>query len=301
MGFRQLPIGEFTRAVSKLRPDIVVGPGDIPYGVDKVSKKKTEKVTDRTTKWMLEHVQARRLSKKNAEGLPPLYAPLLPLPIESQRWYIEHLLEDMIQDVDGLAVYDTCALQGLPVEMQHLPRLGFTAPKSPAAILEHISLGMDVFTVPFIGAVTDAGIAMDFAFPVNEEDKTARSEPRVLGVDMWQVAHAADLSPLTSDCSCYACTNHHRAFVQHLLAAKEMLGWVLLQMHNHHIMDVFFAGVRKSIACGTFEDDCAAFRRVYEPDLPAKTGQGPRYDLHRLAARNKSTDSKQSERLPIQG
>jgi len=284
VGFRQLPTKEYIHATERLRPDILIGPGDIPYGAERVSKKKIEKITDRTTKWMMEHVQARREGKKQCDAhksTPLLYAPLLPIPQESQRWYMEHLVEGMTPDIHGLAIYDICALEGsLVPPLEPLPRLGLTNPKSPNAILREISLGIDIFTIPFIGAATDAGIAMSFSFPVSappsQAVSTSNTTPKPLGVDMWDPTHATDLSPLSPGCSCDACASHHRAYIQHLLAAKEMLGWVLLQTHNHAVMDRFFAGVRGSIGRASFEQDVLAFQRVYEPELPAKTGQGPR-------------------------
>ena len=55
-----------------------------------------------------------------------------------------------------------------------------------------------------------------------------------------------------------------------------MLGWVLLQIHNHHVLSIFFAAIRESIKNGTFEADCEEFGRVYESELPETSGQGPR-------------------------
>lgn len=93
---------------------------------------------------------------------------------------------------------------------------------------------------------------------------------------MWSSLHATSVIPLTTSCTCYTCTDHQRAYVQHLLSAKEMLGWVLLQIHNHHVLSEFFAAIRESIKNSTFEVDCAEFSKIYEPELPAKSGQGPR-------------------------
>lgn len=263
----------------KLQPDIIVGLGDIPYGVEKVSKKKTDKITDRTTKWMLAQVKDRREDARTdvPKAKPLLFAPLLPLPSGSQSWYLEHLADEMQSEIQGLALYDASTLEDIPSKLRDLPRLGFTEPKNPNALLYEISRGMDVMTIPFIGAATDAGIALDFCFPVGNDDvQLASITPKPLGIDMWQTVHAVNLSPLSPGCSCYACSNHHRAYLQHLLMAKEMLGWVLLQIHNHDIMDRFFDGVRKSIARGSLEQDMLDFRKLYEPELPAKTGQGPR-------------------------
>jgi queuine tRNA-ribosyltransferase len=55
-----------------------------------------------------------------------------------------------------------------------------------------------------------------------------------------------------------------------------MLGWALLQIHNHHILSEFFSSIRNSIKSGTFDADCEEFSKVYESELPEKTGQGPR-------------------------
>jgi queuine tRNA-ribosyltransferase len=65
-----------------------------------------------------------------------------------------------------------------------------------------------------------------------------------------------------------------------VLSAKEMVAWTLLQIHNHHTMDLFFQAVRESIADGTFSVKAAAFERNYTSELPEKTGSGPRY-VHR--------------------
>jgi len=77
-------------------------------------------------------------------------------------------------------------------------------------------------------------------------------------------------------CKCYACRKHHRAYVQHLLTAKEMTAWVLLQIHNVKIVSNFFAAIRGSITRGTFEEDCKTFAQTYEEEFPEQTGHGPR-------------------------
>jgi queuine tRNA-ribosyltransferase len=55
-----------------------------------------------------------------------------------------------------------------------------------------------------------------------------------------------------------------------------MLAWTLLQIHNHHTMDKFFSAIRASIERGTFDTDADVFHRDYAPELPEKTGEGPR-------------------------
>ena len=90
--------------------------------------------------------------------------------------------------------------------------------------------------------------------------------------------HQVSLEPFKEGCPCYACTKHHRAYLHHLLGAREMLGWTLLQIHNHQVMSDFFAGIRSTIAAGgaTFEENVQLFSRVYESELPKGTGERPR-------------------------
>jgi queuine tRNA-ribosyltransferase accessory subunit len=55
-----------------------------------------------------------------------------------------------------------------------------------------------------------------------------------------------------------------------------MLGWVLLQIHNHQVLSMFFASVREAIKNGNFEKGKEAFERMYESELPKGTGVRPR-------------------------
>ncbi|PPJ58220.1 hypothetical protein CBER1_10208 [Cercospora berteroae] len=284
VGFRALKSDEYAEKAESLQADILVGLGDIPYE-RALGNKRIEKATDRNIAWLEEHVFLRRSQEKVARA--HLFASLLPVSCAKQQYYIEELTGQFADHISGLAIYDLDSLEDLPAELGHLSRLSFVAPKTPRDILYQIQRGLDVMVVPFVGAATDAGIALDFTLGYSSGMTTngdgpavnghASSEPLPLGIDMWSEDHAVDLSPLAKGCQCYACTNHHRAYLQHLLSAKEMLGWVLLQIHNHHIMDLFFASIRQSLANDTFEEDVRRFEQKYDSLLPAKTGQGPRY------------------------
>jgi queuine tRNA-ribosyltransferase len=201
----------------------------------------------------------------------------------------------MVDKISGLAIYDAYLLDELPDQLHHLPRLSFHVPVSPQELLRHVSLGVDVFTVPFLADATDAGIVLDFTFPVPAQDKEI-SARRSLGIDMWSDDHALSVTPLSEGCTCYACTMHHRAFLQHLLAAKEMLGWVLIQLHNHAILSAFFTGIRASIEAGTFDADIAAFEAYYEPALPDKSGQGPRVRGYQFKSESHASSQKKNPR-----
>jgi len=275
-GYRQLSSEHYAAAVRKLRPDIVVGLADIPFGQETISIKRKDKMSDRTEVWTRDLI-AKRNGINEDEPQFSIFAPILPISQDLQSWYLEHLLDDMVNDISGVAIYDAYLLDDLPEALHKLPRLSFHVPAGPHELLRQTSLGMDLFIIPFIADATDAGIALDFTFPAPQKPDSATSSARYsLGIDMWLASHAEDATPLTKGCTCYACTKHHTAYVQHLLMAKEMLGWVLVQLHNHAILESFFTGVRTSLENGTFDQDVAAFEAYYEPSLPEKSGQGPR-------------------------
>ncbi len=67
-------------------------------------------------------------------------------------------------------------------------------------------------------------------------------------------ARYADVNePIDSSCSCLACRNYSLAYIHHLFKVGEMLGPVLLTIHNlKHYLDLM-ADIRSCIKGGTFE------------------------------------------------
>ncbi|RDL38768.1 putative Queuine tRNA-ribosyltransferase-like protein [Venustampulla echinocandica] len=275
-GFQTLSNKAYINYAEKLHPDIAVALADIPHGSVPGTKRVT-KMADRTQGWLTELLSGRK------EGKPAIFAPILSIDFLDQSEYINELADEFADDIDGLAFYDSNLLPDIPetTALSRLPKLSLDEPSSPRHILRQISLGMDLFTIPFVGFATDAGIALDFQFPRPSQEegivsKGTGSAPLPLGIDMWSTSHSTSLTPLSIGCPCYACRSHHRAFIQHLLSAKEMLGWALIQIHNYTTMSTFFHSIRESIRNKTFESDCEEFARAYESELPEKSGQGPR-------------------------
>lgn len=278
-GYRQLTSEQYAEAVAELRPDIAIGLADICYDREPGVKRKF-KMVERTNAWTREILES--LFPDGSDTLSAssvrYFAPILPLPVESQYLYLEDLANDLKPYVAGLALYDTTSTTELPESLALLPRISLSPSGTPHDLLRHISLGMDLLSAPFVGAASDAGIALDFKFPVSPNEKsTSAAAPLPLGIDMWSKTHALSSTPLAENCSCYCCQTLQRAYVCHLLNAREMLAWTLLQIHNYHVVHMFIAGARESIARGSFESDVRNFNRRYEFQLPQQTGQGPRY------------------------
>ncbi|KAJ5741756.1 hypothetical protein N7533_011165 [Penicillium manginii] len=285
VGFRQLPAHQYLDSVRSLKPDIAIGLADIVYGREPGVKRRA-KMVDRThafTQDALERLYGKAVPAEQ-KASAAYFAPVLPLDNAQQSLYLDDLQDELKSRISGLALYESASLSQIPESLGALPRLLLSQPGSPHDLLREVSLGGDLMTLPFVGECSDAGIALDFTFPAPSDATVSASEPRALGIDLWSADNAKDVSALSEGCECYACRKHHRAYFNHLLNAKEMAAWALLQMHNYHVMDLFFAGVRDSIQRGTFEEDMRSFTRVYAPELPQRTGEGPRLRGYQLQA-----------------
>ena len=216
-------------------------------------------------------------SAKSDKASAAFFAPILPLDNTQQSLYLEDLEDEFLDRLSGLALYESASLTLIPESLGSLPRLLLSEPSGPHDLLRDISLGADLLGASFVDAASDSGIALDFSFPAPSSAQQNTAEPVPLGIDLWSSVYKIDTSPLREACVCYACQHHHRAYFNHLLSAKEMSAWALLQIHNHHMIDLFFAGVRESIQRGSFEDDIEVFNRVYASKIPERTGVGPRY------------------------
>ncbi|KAI4116184.1 MAG: hypothetical protein LQ345_003347 [Seirophora villosa] len=272
LGFSSLRSDDYVEAVQKLNPDIVLGLADYEY-MKRPGVKRLEKMGDRTLSWTQDMLAGLRGDGDRSPGTA-LFAPILPIEAGQQSNYLDQLKEDLADQTSGIVLFDAASVNAIPAEMRSMPRLSLTEIRGPSGVLDQIALGLDIIVPSFVGEATDAGLALSFAFPIS--GRPANGQRLQLGINMWWKSYAADLTPIVDGCTCYTCSKHHRAFVRHLLDAKEMLAWVLLQMHNLHVMDVFFDGVRESIKSGMFESERDVFEESYERELPDGTGPGPR-------------------------
>lgn len=62
-----------------------------------------------------------------------------------------------------------------------------------------------------------------------------------------------DKRPLDAECDCLACARYSRAYIHHLFRVEEMLGPVLLSLHNVRYYINWMARIRLHIRRGTFE------------------------------------------------
>ncbi|MDU1087260.1 MAG: tRNA guanosine(34) transglycosylase Tgt [Finegoldia magna] len=79
-----------------------------------------------------------------------------------------------------------------------------------------------------------------------------------------------DFSPLDENCNCYACKNHTRAYIRHLLNVDEILGARLLSIHNLRFLIKLMENIRKSIEEDRYLEFKDEFYRNYGYDYHQK-------------------------------
>ena len=66
--------------------------------------------------------------------------------------------------------------------------------------------------------------------------------------------YAEDSSPIDPECECPVCKNYSRAYIRHVLKAKEVLGLRLCVMHNLYFYNELMRRIRYSLENDTFDD-----------------------------------------------
>ncbi|CAK7198284.1 hypothetical protein SEUCBS139899_000944 [Sporothrix eucalyptigena] len=312
-GFQKLTLSAYHDAIDTLRPDIAVPMADLTYGSGTVSHaanasastssasayatvphpnaKRGFRMAERTEDW-IDIVYRDSVAESTGAAL---FAPTLPVPYATQWQYLNRLAELAGQDQDsepsdrteptvaGLAVYDVDLMPDLHADyadtLAQLPHLSMHPAVTPHHVLRQVSLGIDIMLLPAITDASEQGLAYTFVW----EDATTLTHPGSeqlpLAIDLTNPVYKADLRPLQPGCTCVACATHHRAYIHHLLDAREMLAWTLLQLHNHHVMTELFAGIRKTLAEGgvaAFKQHAQRFQMMFEPEIPVGQGTRPR-------------------------
>jgi len=72
-------------------------------------------------------------------------------------------------------------------------------------------------------------------------------------LNLMNAAFARDERPIDETCDCYTCRTFTRAYLRHLIVAKELLAGTLLSIHNLRALIRLMEQIRVYIADGTFE------------------------------------------------
>jgi queuine tRNA-ribosyltransferase len=116
-----------------------------------------------------------------------------------------------------------------------------------------------------VGAVKRGIDMMDCVLPTRS-GRTGQAFTRRGVVNIRNARHADDPRPLDENCSCPACRKYSRAYLHHVVRAREMIGSMLLSWHNLHYYQELMAEMRAAIKSREFA--------VFEAAFHAKRGDG---------------------------
>ena len=109
-----------------------------------------------------------------------------------------------------------------------------------------------------VGAVARGIDMFDCVLPTRS-GRTGQAFTACGQVNIRNSRHTEDLRPLEEGCDCPACRDFSRAYLHHLVKAKEILGSVLMTWHNLRYYQRLMADIRAAIADGTYPDFVARF------------------------------------------
>jgi queuine tRNA-ribosyltransferase len=107
---------------------------------------------------------------------------------------------------------------------------------NPTTMLQAIGLGVDMFDCVLPTRTARMGTAFSSAGRMN----------------LKNAQYARDFGPLDPTCSCTTCAQYSRAYLRHLVSMKEMLGSMLLSIHNLHFLLDLTARAREAVARGEY-------------------------------------------------
>ena len=110
---------------------------------------------------------------------------------------------------------------------------------TPIDLVNSISRGIDIF---------------DCVLPTRLARHNAAMTRYGKRLNVVNAQFARDPQPIDEDCQCYTCHNFSRAYIRHLIIAKEMLSATLLSIHNLHTLIKLTSDIRQAILADQFTD-----------------------------------------------
>ncbi|XP_022907879.1 queuine tRNA-ribosyltransferase accessory subunit 2 [Onthophagus taurus] len=128
---------------------------------------------------------------------------------------------------------------------------------NPVNVIKLVQLGIDIFDTSYSYIVTERSSAL--AFGMDETD-----ENQIFEINLRHPQYSNDFRPIVPSCDCLACTKHSRGYIYHLITVQELLGPLLLTIHNTHYYLKFFAKIRSCIQDGTLEQLETLIKRQFD-------------------------------------
>lgn len=161
---------------------------------------------------------------------------------------IRHAQEISEMDLDGYAVGGLAVGESheemyriLDAVVPHLPRNKPTylmGVGTPANILEGVERGIDFF---------------DCVYP-SRNGRHGHVYTNQGKLNLFNAKYELDARPIEEGCQCPACRRYSRAYIRHLLKAKEMLGMRLCVLHNLYFYNTMMEEIRDALDAGRFAE-----------------------------------------------
>ena len=160
---------------------------------------------------------------------------------------IDHAKRIAEMDLDGYAI-GGLAVGESHEEMYHIieavvPHLPVEKPTylmgvgTPANILEGVERGVDFF---------------DCVYPTRN-GRHGHLYTNQGKINLFNKKYEKDMRPIEEGCQCPACRRYSRAYIRHLLKAKEMLGMRLCVLHNLYFYNTMMEVIRDAIEKGAYQ------------------------------------------------
>lgn len=149
--------------------------------------------------------------------------------------------------------FDGYAIGGLSVGEGHesmIRTVAFTAPLLPKNKPRYL---MGVGMPADIVASVRAGVDMFDCVLPTRNGRNAFAFTAAGAMRMRNSVHLADPDPIEADCPCYACRNFSRAAIRHFFNVGEMLGPILVSIHNLVYYQRLMQEIRRRIDEATFD------------------------------------------------
>ncbi len=118
---------------------------------------------------------------------------------------------------------------------------------SPDCLIEGVKRGVDMFDCVLATRIARNGTA----FTTNGKAVVRNA------------AYTRDFTPLDENCNCYCCQNYTKAYLRHLINVDEMLGAMLLSLHNITFLHKLMKGMREAIFADSFTEFTEDFYAHY--------------------------------------
>jgi queuine tRNA-ribosyltransferase len=150
--------------------------------------------------------------------------------------------------------FDGYAIGGLSVGEGHenmVKTVNHTAPLLPQEKPRYL---MGVGTPIDIIASVRAGVDMFDCVLPTRNGRNAYAFTAEGPLRLRNNTHSDDTDPIEADCDCYACRTFSRCAIRHFFSVGEMLGPILVSVHNLRFYQRLMAKIRKTIENDTFDD-----------------------------------------------